>query len=143
LTVSARKAIIFWLKLVGAMSHSLVYYEVRLSSQRYSFMFRYVVLKDCEGQTISQQCGCRLALSTLEKPFKGLSCIAEEDVLSLEHADNLNAAGDSPDMKAMTKFGVNWARPTRGNDQDGGKVTNWARNRTSMPGNNVQAVLIR
>ena len=66
-------------------------------------MFGYVVLKDLEGQTISRQCGCRLALSTLEKPFKGLPHIAEEDVLSLEHADNLNLAGDSPDMKAVIK----------------------------------------
>ena len=106
-------------------------------------MFGYVVLKDLEGQTISQQCGCRLALSTLKKPFKGLPRIAEEDVLSLEHADNLNSAGDSPDMKAVIKFGVNWARLTRGNDWDRGKVTNWAQNCTSTPGNNVQAMLIR
>ena len=106
-------------------------------------MFGYVVLKDLEGQTVNRQCGCRLALSTLKKPFKGLLCIAEKDVLSLEHADNLNSVGDSLDMKAATKFGVNWARLTRGNDRGGGKVTNWAWNRTSMPGNNVQAMLIR
>ena len=106
-------------------------------------MFEYVVLKDLEGQTVNQQCGCRLALSTLEKPFKGLPRIAEEDVLSLKHADNLNSAGDSPDTKAVTKFSVNWARLTIGNDWDRGKVTNWAQNCTSMSGNNVQAVLIR